>query len=101
MLRLRLTQPRSLAPNRRSNSRCGISSGGNGRFGPAQLMFFWIAPPKDSCETPICSERKRELPPIFAGQHLVERRRAGARSNSTACRSSARTATAGGRRAVR
>ena len=29
-------------------------------------MFFWIAPPKDSCETPICSERKRELPPIFA-----------------------------------
>jgi len=28
-------------------------------------MFFWFAPPNDSCETPICSERKRELPPIF------------------------------------
>ena len=76
MLRLRLTQPKSLAPNSRSNRRCGISSGGNGRFGPAQLMFFWIAPPNDSCETPICSDRNRELPPILRRQDLVERRSA-------------------------
>ena len=77
MLRLRLIQPSSLAPNRRSNSRCGISSGGSGRLGPAQLMFFCIAPPNDSCDTPICSERKRELSPIFAREHLIDRRAAG------------------------
>ena len=58
-LRFRRTQPSSFAPNTRSNRRCGISSGGNARSGPAQLMFFCIAPPKDSCDTPICSERNR------------------------------------------
>ena len=65
MLRLRLTQPWSRAPNRRSNSRCGISSGGSGRLAPAQLMFFCTAPPNDSWETPICSERNRDSPPIL------------------------------------
>ena len=44
-LRLRWTQPSSLAPKTRSNRRCGISSGGSARSGPAQLMFFCMAPP--------------------------------------------------------
>ena len=36
------------------------------RSGPAQLIFRWMLSPNDSCETPICSERNRESPPIFA-----------------------------------
>ena len=66
MLRLRFTQPSSRAPNRRSNSRCGIISGGSARSYPAQLMLRCMLSPNDSCETPICSERKRDSSPIFA-----------------------------------
>ena len=36
------------------------------RSRPAQLILRWILSPKDSCETPTCSERNRESPPIFA-----------------------------------
>ena len=28
-------------------------------------MFFWIEPPNDSCDTPICRERKREFSAIL------------------------------------
>ncbi len=39
MLFLRSIQYCSLEPNSRSNSRCGIISGGSGRSRPAQLML--------------------------------------------------------------
>ena len=39
--------------------------------------------PCDSWQTPICSERKRELPPIFAGDHLIDRRTAGTASGES------------------
>src|SRR6266704_1818216 len=31
---------------------------------PVQLIFFCMAPPKHSCDTPTCSERKRVSEPI-------------------------------------
>ncbi len=65
MLRFRFTQPSSRAPNKRSNSRCGIISGGSARSYPAQLILRCMLSPNDSCATPICSERKRESPPIL------------------------------------
>ena len=41
-------------------------------------MLRWMLSPKDSCETPICSERKRDSVPIFAAIDLVDGRPAGA-----------------------
>ena len=35
-------------------------------------MLRWMLSPNDSCETPICSERKRDSPPILRGDHLID-----------------------------
>ena len=40
-------------------------------------MLRWMLSPNDSWQTPICSDRKRDSPPILRGDHLVDRRTAG------------------------
>ena len=70
----------SLGPAPRTGGRkadAGSPPGASGRSGPAQLMFLWMALPKHSCETPTCSERKRDWPANLCAMHLIHRRPAG------------------------
>ena len=66
----------TLHPWRRRGDRkggAGISSGGNERSAPAQLIFLCMAPPKHSCDTPTCSERNRDSRSQFSRENLVHR----------------------------